>query len=143
MHTDERDITEIMEEKLAQDGSFTEFLHDHSESFIQINLASSLQTLIKRQRAIKNRVIRDSGINRRYFYDILSGKRQPTRDYILRILIALGLPFGDIQWLLKATGYPQLYPRDRRDCVLIYCINHGIGVQECNRMLRKVYMEAL
>ncbi len=135
--------TDILNERLNEDISFTEFFEDNAKNFLDVPLCIYLKTLIEEKGFTKAGVIRDSGINRRFFFDILAGKRHPTRNYVLRILIALQIPLKNVQWLLRATGYAQLYARDRRDSLIIYCINHKIDVNECNIMLKKVDFEEI
>jgi hypothetical protein len=57
--------------------------------------------------------------------------------------MALQISLKDIQWLLRATGYAQLYARDKRDSVIIYCINHQNSVADCNTMLEKINLELI
>jgi DNA-binding phage protein len=135
--------TEILNEKLNQDISFTEFFDENAKDFLDVPLSRYLKVLIEKKGYTKAQVIRDSGINRRFFFDILSDKRKPTRNYVLRILFALEITLKNMQWLLRATGYAQLYARDRRDSVIIYCINHHNSIKECNAMLKKISLEEI
>jgi transcriptional regulator with XRE-family HTH domain len=136
-------ITNILNKKLNQDISLTEFFEENSKGFLDIPLCQYLKALIEKKGYTKAQVIRDSGINRRFFFDILSNKRKPSRNYVLRILIALQMPLKDVQWLLGATGYAQLYARDKHDSVIIYCINHQNSVNDCNAMLEKINLELI
>ena len=135
--------TNILNERLKQDISITELFEENSKDFLSVPLNRYLKTLIEKKGFTKAQMIRDSGINRRFFYDILSGKRKPTRNYILRFMIVLEMPLKNVQWLLRATGYAQLYARDKRDSVIIYCINHQNSVDECNTMLDKIGFEMI
>ena len=135
--------TDVLNQKLNDDISFTEFLNENVKDFLDVPLCRYLKVLIQKRGYTKAQVIRDSGINRRFFFDILADKRKPARNYVLRILIALKIPLKNIQWLLRATGYAQLYARDRRDSVIIYCINHRISVDECNAMLKRINFEEI
>ena len=135
--------TDILNKKLYQDISFTDFFDENAKDFLDIPLSRYLKALINERNYSKAQVIRDSGINRRFFFDILADKRKPTRNYVLRIFIALQTPLKNVQWLLRATGYAQLYARDRRDSVIIYCINHLSSVKDCNVMLNKVNFELI
>lgn len=140
---EETSKTDVLNDKLSQDISFTQFFNENAQDFVEIPLSQYLKDLIEKKGYSKARVIRDSGINRRFFYDILSDKRKPSRDYVLRILIALRIMLNDVQWLLRATGYAQLYARDKRDSVIIYCLNHQNSVVECNTMLEKINLERI
>ena len=143
MQKDKRSKTDVLNEKLNQYISFTEFFEENAKDFLDIPLCQYLKTLIEKKGYTKAQVIRDSGINRRFFFDILSGKRKPSRNYVLRILIALKISLKNVQWLLGATGYAQLYARDKHDSVIIYCINHQNSVNDCNAMLEKIHLELI
>ena len=143
MKEDKTSQTDIMANMLNQEISITDFMDENSDSFLNLKLHQYLEELINEKGWTKAKIIRDSGINRRFFFDILSGKRNPSRDYVIRILIALQTPLKNVQWLLKANGYAQLYARDKRDSVIIYTINHQHSVDECNRMLGKIQLYLL
>jgi len=135
--------TEKILNQLGGDKSFTEILNENKESFSYKSIGEYILDEIQKQNTTKAKVIRQSGINKRFFFHITSDKKRPSRRYIIRIFISLQLCLKDIQWYLKACDYPQLYARDKRDAVIIYCINHRISVQECNTMLNKVGLENL
>ena len=135
--------TYILNEELNHDISFTEFFDENTKDFLDIPLSRYLKALIDKRAYSKAQVIRDSGINRRFFFDILADKRKPTRNYVLSILIPLQTPLKNVQWLLRATGYAQLYARDKRDSVIIFCINHQSSVKYCNLMLDKIGFEMI
>lgn len=135
--------TEKILNQLGGDKSFTEILNENKESFSYKSIGQYILDEIQKQKTTKAKIIRESGINKRFFFSITSDKKRPSRRYVIRIFLALRLSLNDIQWYLKACDYPQLYARDKRDAVIIYCINHKIGVQECNTMLNKVGLENL
>jgi len=129
--------------QLTEDITFTEILEENKGSFSYKTIGEYISDAIHKNNTTKARLIRESGINKRFFFDILANKKRPSRRYIIRIFLALELNLTDVQWYLKATDYPQLYARDKRDAVIIYCLNHNIKVEECNKMLNKVGLENL
>lgn len=135
--------TNNLNQQLKEDVSLTEFFEQNAKEFLSVPLNRYLKALIDKKGYTRAKIVRESGINRRYFYDILSGKRNATRDYVLRILLVLKTPLKNAQWLLRATGYAQLYARDRRDSVIIYCVNHQSSVKDCNAMLEKTNCEPI
>ncbi len=65
-------------------------------------------------------------------------KTTRQRDTILRICYGAELDFEETQHVLKLYHMPLLYARDKRDAMLISCINHRIGgIIEVNEMLVK------
>ena len=123
--------------------SMTEFFENNRVVFIDKPVGEYIDSEIQKRGLTKTKIIRESGINRRYFFNILSGKKTPDRRYIIRIFLAMGLELADVQWYLNACGYRQLYVRDKQDCIIIYCINHKLSVRECNAMLNKIGLENL
>lgn len=135
--------TNKLNKKLKDDISLTEFFEQNAKEFLNVPLNRYIKALIDKKGYTRAKMVRESGINRRYFYDILSGKRNATRNYVLRILLVLETPLKNAQWLLRATGYAQLYARDQRDSVIIYCVNHQSSVKDCNTMLEKINCEPI
>ena len=137
-----RDTDQLLE-KLNQAQSMTAFFEENKATFVDCAIGEYIRLEMQKRKYSKAKMIRDTGINKRYFMDILSGKKTPHRRYVLRIFLALGLDLNDVQWYLKACAYHQLYTRNKRDCVIIYCINHRLSVVECNAMLNKLGQENL
>jgi len=135
--------TEKIMGNLGSAQSMTEFLRENKAAFINKPVGEYIDLEIEKRKLIKAKIIRDSGMNKRYFFDVLYGGKIPDRRYIIRIFMAMKLDLADVQWYLNACGYRQLYARDKQDCVIIYCINHKLPVQECNVMLNKIGLENL
>ena len=49
----------------------------------------------------------------------------------------------EAQTLLQAGHYAPLYPRDRRDAILIYGLSHGLTLAEVNDALFTANAETL
>lgn len=135
--------TEKILNQLDGDKTFTEIFKENKESFSYKTVGEYILEEIENRNTTKAKIIKISGINKRFFFDIMSSKKRPSRRYIIRIFLALELDLKDVQWYLKACDYPQLYAREKRDAVIIYCINHSLPVPECNTMLNKVGLENL
>jgi len=135
--------TEKILEKLSGSKSITQFMEENKAAFDLLSIGEYIELEIKNRNTTKASVIRKSGINKRFFYDILSGTKSPNRRYIIRIFLALGMDFLDVQWYLKACDYPQLYAKNKRDSIIIYCLNQKLSVAECNKMLNNVGLENL
>ena len=129
--------TKMLEKALKGDVSLTELFENNEDAFLDISLDQYIKKAIKDKGVTTSSMIRSTGINRRYFYDILSGKRNPSRDNMLRILLALEISLEKAQWLLRASCFGILYPRDKRDGVIMYSLIHGASVEECNQILEK------
>ena len=135
--------TDKILEQLNGGKPLTEILEENKEAYSDMQIGDYIDMEIKNRRMTKAKVIKNSGVNKRFFFDIIKNKKIPSRRYIIRIFLALKLDLKDVQWYLRAANYPQLYARDKRDCVIIYCINNNLCVPECNKMLNKIGLENL
>ena len=80
-------------------------------------------------------LIRDAQIQRNYGYQIMSGKRNPGRDKIIALCLALSLELEEVQHALIIAKEGILYPKCKRDSILIFCINKHLSVLETNGLL--------
>lgn len=91
--------------------------------------------LLNNRQITKSDVIKKSGLERTYAYHILSGKKNFTREKIIILSLAANLTLSDVQNLLKYAKEAALYPRDRRDSVIIYALNNKLSIIQTNEIL--------
>ena len=82
-------------------------------------------------------------INRSYFYAVLAGQKTPLKNFTLRISLTLSCSLAETNQLLRLAGLSPLYPRVRRDAVLIYAVEHRATMQQTNEMLQQAEKEPL
>lgn len=70
------------------------------------------------------------------FYKIQAGKRQPGRDTIISLALALGLNEAETTHLLGYLGY-GLSKHIKRDFIILYCLERGKSPIEVNLILEK------
>ena len=70
-------------------------------------------------------VIRASGLNGTFVYDVFTGKSRLSRDNALMLALGLGCNLRETQRLLRLDGVSELWPKVRRDAVIIWCVEHG------------------
>lgn len=86
----------------------------------------------------KATVIRNAQVGETYAYQIFSGSRnKPDRNYILALCIAMGLSLRDIRRALCLGNVGDLYAKNRRDAIIIYCANKGCTLMQTNEELYK------
>ena len=88
-------------------------------------------------------LIRSSGLERSYYYQVMKGTRRPGRDKVLRLCLAAGLNLKETTRALELSGNAVLYPRSRRDIILTVAINQKAGVDDTNLLLYKYGEEPL
>ena len=76
-------------------------------------------------------------------YANFDGSKKASRDRIISYAIALGLDLNETQKLLRLTDNGSLYARDRRDAIIINCINRQRNIAETDEELEKHGFECL
>lgn len=72
-------------------------------------------------------IMKRSGINQNYGYNILSGARKnPGRDKVLAICLGSGMSFDETQEALDSSGCARLYYKNERDVRIAYALNNSI-----------------
>lgn len=108
---------------------------DARPMFIDSTLSEYLNALIESKNLKKVDVIFQSGLERSYAYQIFSGKKIPSRDKLLILAFGMKLTFEEVQALLKANGYAELYPKNKRDNIVIFALCKGQSMMELNENL--------
>jgi transcriptional regulator with XRE-family HTH domain len=88
-------------------------------------------------------LIKLSGIEKSYYYQIMKKKRKPSRDKLLRLCIGAGLTLPETSNLLQLSEYAVLYPKKKRDVIISVAINQHITVIETNLLLDKYHEDVL
>lgn len=105
---------------------------------IDRSLPDYLAELLGTRGMRRSEVVRESGINPTVVYDIFAGKSRPGRDHA--IMLALGLRCGlkESQRLLRLAGVSELWCKNRRDAIIIWCIDHGLTRAETDDELYRL-----
>ncbi|MBO4352380.1 MAG: XRE family transcriptional regulator [Eggerthellaceae bacterium] len=89
------------------------------------NLPDYLQQLLEEKGLERASVVRDAGLNPTYGYEIFMGRKHASRNYLLQIAFALDATLQETNRILQAAGHNELYCKNRRDAIIIFCIDHG------------------
>ena len=120
-------LTEDLERKLREEKDF-------DEQLVLGNKAPDIHILLNKHIAEKNAahadIIRNLNVERCYGYQLLNGKRVPTRVQLIKIGLILKLSFEELQRMLKIAGKEILYARNVTDARVIYSIEHGLDYEK-------------
>ena len=135
--TNEANTDELM--KILKDADNTQILESYLTDIngIKTDFKTVINNiLLERDISIAD-LQRKSCVARTYIYQIMDGTRNPGRDKAISIALALELSVDDANRLLKLSNNSILYPKNRRDAIVIYCLNNKMSVSECSRLLAK------
>lgn len=134
---------DLLEELKKKSTNLDEYISSNAESLIEISLREYWEGLYQKSGKTKADVINNADISYIYFYEILQGKKSPTKDKIIRLILAMELPLEDCQNALRFCNQAMLYPRIKRDSILIYAITNRMTVYETQALLKKAGEEEL
>lgn len=116
-------LTAELEEKLKNPGDFD---NEIIEKNAPPELADVLSQYIDEKKISKAYVIRTLNVDRNYGYQILNGRRAPTRNCLIRIALILKLDADQINYLLRLAGKQPLYVRNLVDAKAFYAVKHNM-----------------
>ena len=70
-----------------------------------------------------------------YLHQVFAGRRNPSRDRLIGLCFGLSATLEETQELLKQCGLAQLYPKVRRDAIIIYGLVNGVSLFDVNDKL--------
>ena len=99
-------------------------------------LSNYLQELLSQRGLQRKDVVRAAHLNDTYGYQIFTGERaHPGRDKVLQVAIAMQLSLLETDRALQAAGASRLYCKDRRDAIIIFCLDHHMSLDSTNDTL--------
>ena len=127
--------TNDLQEALMDAPDLNRFLDGNRENFNYTSVADSLNQMILKQRISKSALARQSGMSEVYLHQVFSGRRTPSRTRLLCMCFGLQATVEEAQVLLKQCGYAPLYPKNRRDAILLYGLSHQQTLFQINDTL--------
>lgn len=131
----QKSTTELLNE-LKNFDSFKEYEKINKNSMINKTLSQYLCDLLEEKHLKKSDVIRKGELNESYAYQMFSGvKSTPSKDKLICLSIGMDLSVDETNSLLNLAGLSPLYPRIKRDSIIIINMNNKKSVVEINEEL--------
>ena len=112
----------------------------YSRTYLQgreLSFASYMDELIATKGLKRQDIFQRADLPQKYGYKLLTVESHTRdRDKLLRLFFAMGLTYAQVRRALALYGMPGLYPKRKRDAILIIAFNRGdISVDEVNQLL--------
>lgn len=127
--------TDEMMDKLLKSNNISEYIKENGEAFVDLTISQFLSEYIKAHKLVKAAVIKDAEISEIFGFQVFSGTRNPSRNTLLSLCIAMKMSLDEVQTSLKIAKYAPLYPKYKRDSIIILGIHNGKGVCHINNEL--------
>ena len=126
-------LTEELLQELVDAPSIDSYIEDHDLD--APTLAEYLQELLTKKHLERVKVVHMANLNETFGYQIFTGQRGASRNKILQIAFAMALTLRETDRALRAAGVSNLNPKDRRDAIIIYCLDRSCSLQKVNEEL--------
>ena len=127
-------LTEDLLKRLPAAATPEEYL-DQDETLDRQSSDYLYQLLAERDGMKRADVVRASKLNSTVVYDIFGGKSLPGRDHAIMLAFGLRCSLLETQRLLRLAGVSELWPKNRRDAIVIWCVQNGLTLDECDKEL--------
>ena len=127
--------TNNLQQELMAAPDLDRFLSENQDNFNDGNIHELLNTLFQKRKLSKAALAKRSGMSEVYLHQVFSGRRNPSRSRLICLCFGLSATLEVSQELLKQGGFAQLYPKNRRDAIIIYGLVNGAGLFEVNDKL--------
>ena len=127
--------TSDLRQELMEDNSIDTYLQGNAALFVNQDVVVLLTELYEQKHLTKAALARQAGMSEVYLHQVFAGRCNPCRDRLLCLCIGLEVTVVVSQELMGQGGYAQLYPRVRRDAIILHAIAHGIALPLVNDKL--------
>ena len=135
--------TEELLRLLFKSPSLPVFLEEKEEDLSLPAFHEHITALCSERGEVPEHIIRRAGLARSYGHQLFSGKRKPSRDTVIQLAFAMDADVPQAQEMLKIARKSPLYPRIKRDTVIIYCLHNHISLVETGIILTDLKLPAL
>ena len=129
----EEPLTEDMLDELMSSPNIQRYLGAHRLD--APDLAQFLNEQLAERGLKQSQVLRDAQIEPTFGWYVFNGQRGMGRDNVLKLCFAMGFDVRHANRALQAAGANTLYPKNRRDTIIIYCLEHGCSLLQTNETL--------
>lgn len=134
---------DLLEELQNENCKIDEYLKGNGESFVYDKIKDFWETAIEKSGYSKSNIINKSDFSYCYFYDVINGRKIPGRDKIIRLILTMHLSVDECQEALRISGRSTLYPRIRRDAIILFAISNGYSIYQLSELLADAGEEPL
>ena len=127
--------TDDLSQELMSQPNLDQYITENEAYFADTDISAFLAGIYEKCGLSKAALARRSGMSEVYLHQVFSGRRKPSRDRLLCLCAGLEAGLEDIQRLLKQAGYAPLYPKLKRDAIIIHGILSHTPLNEMNDKL--------
>lgn len=137
LRTTSSKTTEELTNEIKNVDDINKFKKINDNEFLDINLSDYLTGLLTKYSVDKSTVFKTAHMtDNNYGYEIFSGKKtNVSRDKLIHIAFGFPLTCEETNDMLILGKMRPLYPRDKRDALIMYALNNKYTIDKVNDLL--------
>ena len=143
MAEENRVSTDELLKLLFKERSLEQFLQRNESAYLNTSFSDYLSAWCKAHQEVPEQLIRRANLEKSFGHQLFSGKRKPSRDTVIQLAFAMDADVAQAQEMLKIARKSLLYPRIKRDTVLIYCLHNHIPLLDTAIILADLKLPVL
>lgn len=116
-------------------------INEVKNMFPDLDFLTYLYSILGYYNIPNSRIIDKVEMNEGDYYNILDGKKEPTRNEILQLTKAINLDLKKTNFLLRLAHQTILDPKDSRDSLIIFSIKNHYNLKEINVILSTCHLQ--
>ena len=141
---DEKQVsTDELLKLLFKERSLEQFLLRNESAYLNADFSDYLSNWCKSHQEIPEQLIRRANLEKSFGHQLFSGKRKPSRDTVIQLAFAMQASVAQAQEMLKVARKSVLYPRIKRDTVIIYCLHNHVSLLDTEIILENLGLPIL
>ncbi len=134
---------DLLQELQNKNCNLDEYLNGNCESFVYDRIKDFWEAAVEKSGYSKSNIINKSDFSYCYFYDVINGRKIPGRDKIIRLILTMHLDVDECQEALRISGRSALYPRIKRDSIILFAISNNYSIYQLTELLQNAGEEPL
>lgn len=135
--------TTILLERLDSAKSHRTYIARNKCYFVEKSLPAFLLEKCAEKGVVQEHAVLNAHIDRTYGHQIFRGARNPSRDKLLQLALAIPLTLEETQHMLLLADKRQLHPKIMRDSVIIFCLKKGLPLSDAEEMIDDLSLSPL
>ena len=127
--------TNRLQQELMDAPNLERFLSENRDCFQNGRVHELLNGLFRKCGISKAALAKQSGMSEVYLHQVFAGRRNPSRSRLICLCFGLSATLEETQELLKQSALAQLYPKSRRDAIIMYGLINGQSLFDVNDRL--------
>ena len=113
------------------------------EKYIFPEFNDYISKLSDKKNESHEKIISRANLERSFGHKLFAGSRKPSRDTVIQLAFGFEADVELAQEMLKVAGKSPLYPRIKRDVVIIYCLYNHVSIEKTQMYLSELGLPIL